>query len=121
MMNRTQRLQQQLTELNIDGVLITNPENRRYLSGFTGSAGALLISATAALIITDFRYWEQVGQEVKDFVLYKQGPNFWLSVAELVQQLRWEKVGFEAGNLIFQHYQFLQDSLPGKCLFLPSN
>ena len=55
---RIQRLRDQLDESKQDALLITNPENRRYMSGFTGSSGHLLISRDRAVLATDFRYIE---------------------------------------------------------------
>jgi len=56
---RLQKLRQKLVEHELDAILISQPENLRYLSGFTGSAGALLISPDSAMLATDFRYLEQ--------------------------------------------------------------
>lgn len=56
----------------VDGLLVTSPANRRWLSGFTGSAGKLLITADKALLATDFRYWTQAAAEANQFTLYKQ-------------------------------------------------
>ena len=56
---------------DIDALLIGSPANRRWISGFTGSAGWLLISKETALLATDFRYWDQAGQEAPLFDLYK--------------------------------------------------
>lgn len=64
---RLKKLRQQLVEKELDAILISQPENRRYLSGFTGSAGYLLISQDKAILATDFRYVEQGGQEAPLF------------------------------------------------------
>ena len=113
-LKRIQDLRQRLQELKLDGVLITNPENRRYLSGFSGSAGALLIGDSEAFLLTDFRYWEQATQEAADFELAKQGPSFWQSLADLIKDLKWQRVGFEADNLTFQDHQTVSElSSPG--------
>ena len=56
---RIERLRGALGESEIDAMLVSSPENRRYLSGFTGSAGYLLISEGAQVLVTDFRYTEQ--------------------------------------------------------------
>jgi Xaa-Pro aminopeptidase len=120
-MNRLQKLREILKDLDVDGILITNPENRRYLSGFTGTAGALLISSSTATIITDFRYWEQVGQEVHYFDLYKQGPNLWQSIVTLMQELKWERIGFESGTLTYQDYQTLCSLSSEDVQFRPLN
>ena len=51
---KIQRLRALLAERGLDGVLISSGENRRYLSGFTGSAGYLLISGDGSVLGTDF-------------------------------------------------------------------
>ena len=52
-------------------LLIMQPENRRYLSGFKGSAGVLVITPRHAILSTDFRYWEQGAQQAPDFAVYQ--------------------------------------------------
>ena len=53
-----------------DAVLVTNLLNVRYLTGFTGSNGALLVSADGAdLFGTDGRYTTQAGTQVPDVEL----------------------------------------------------
>ncbi|NOQ43842.1 MAG: Xaa-Pro dipeptidase, partial [Dehalococcoidia bacterium] len=62
MTHRLERLRQRLFvegEEGLDAILISRGENLRYLSGFTGSAGFLLISETNSILATDFRYIEQ--------------------------------------------------------------
>jgi Xaa-Pro aminopeptidase len=117
---RLQRFRETLADLHLDGMIISTPENRRYLSGFTGSSGVLLISESQAFIITDFRYWEQVALEVGEFELAKQGPDLWRSVMELIEALKWQKIGFEANNLTFHEYQTLSDSASSGLRFIPT-
>lgn len=104
-MSRLESLRIKLQEQGLDGILISSYENRRYLSGFTGSAGALVIGLHEAFLVTDFRYWEQAIAESKDFEIFKQGPQLWASIEELLQKLNWKQIGFEAGNLTFNEYQ----------------
>ena len=68
---RLAALRQKMAAQKLDAMLVTQAENRRYLSGFTGSAGYLFITATQAHLATDSRYWEQVGQQAADFALAK--------------------------------------------------
>jgi Xaa-Pro aminopeptidase len=42
---RLSKLRQKLQERGIEALLVSHPVNRRYLTGFTGSAGVVLISA----------------------------------------------------------------------------
>ena len=108
-MSRLENLRIKLKERELDGILISNRENRRYLSGFTGSAGVLLIGRQDAFLVTDFRYWEQAAIESKDFELYKQGPQLWASIGELLQKLNWKQIAFEAGDLTYFDYQNLEE------------
>lgn len=55
----------------IDGLLITSAANRRWLSGFTGSAGQLLVTRDRAVLSTDSRYWEQAAQQAPHFEVYR--------------------------------------------------
>lgn len=71
MSNRLQTLRDQFDEWEVDAVLITGANNRRWLSGFTGSAGQLLITRDQAIISTDFRYWEQAQQQAPAFTLHQ--------------------------------------------------
>lgn len=68
---RITTVRQKLNEWEVDGVLITSPSNRRWLSGFTGSNGQLLVTTDKALIATDFRYYAQSGHEAPHFALFK--------------------------------------------------
>lgn len=68
---RITAVRHKLSQWGVEGVLISNPTNRRWLSGFTGSNGQLLITAEQALLATDFRYFSQVAREAPDFTLFK--------------------------------------------------
>ena len=67
MENRLDQLRGIMEKEGLDSILISTPENRRYLSGFTGSAGYLLITQSEAILATDFRYTEQAGGQSPDY------------------------------------------------------
>lgn len=50
---------------NLDGLFITHLDFVRYLCGFTGSSAMLIVTPKSADFITDFRYKDQAGKEVK--------------------------------------------------------
>jgi len=59
-----------LAERGLNAILLTQPENCRYISGFTGSSGpaaTLLVSQDSAVLATDFIHFEQAKQEAPDF------------------------------------------------------
>ena len=59
--DRLSRLRQLMAVRKTEALLVSQPENRRYLSGFDGTAGLLLITAEAAVLVTDSRYTQQAG------------------------------------------------------------
>jgi Xaa-Pro aminopeptidase len=61
---RVRRLQTDLSSSKLDFLLVTHPPNIRYLTGFTGSAAALLVGPSGATLFTDGRYIAQAKQEV---------------------------------------------------------
>ncbi len=109
MEHRLARLRDKLHERGLDAVLISQPENCRYLSGFTGSAGYLVISAEEAIIATDFRYFEQSALQSPNFKLVKVqggGMSQWLSKALSIVKAK--RFGFEAGHVTFDFYTRLR-------------
>ena len=61
---RVERLRGCLDAAGVDSLIVTDPDNVRYLCGFTGSAGILLVSSREALVVTDGRYGEQIRDEI---------------------------------------------------------
>lgn len=66
MSTRAQRLVERFDDAGVDLLLVSNLVNVRYLTGFTGSNGLVMVSAEDRAFLTDFRYTEQAGQEVGD-------------------------------------------------------
>lgn len=62
---RIKSLRALLPALKVDAVLVTNLINVRYLSGYTGTEGTLLVTKRSAYFYTDSRYTIQAGQQVK--------------------------------------------------------
>ena len=86
--DRLQRLRQKLAEREVNAIFISQPDNRRYLSGFDGSAGYLLITEKDAVIVTDFRYIEQVKQQSPDYRLFQIAGDMAGWFPELVAEVR---------------------------------
>jgi len=110
---RLTKLRETLTTEGLDAILITQPENRRYLSGFTGSTGVLLISQEQTVLATDFRYYEQVEKQAPDFRLAKVTDKFKTLLPELVQQVGAKRVGFESAHLTVDQRQQWQEVAEG--------
>ena len=85
-------------DLGLDAILISSPENRRYMSGFTGSAGWLLISRDDATLATDFRYVEQAGKQSPDFRIHRTAPGLgWFP--EWTAERNVKRIGFESDDV----------------------
>ncbi|WP_419163691.1 M24 family metallopeptidase [Candidatus Palauibacter sp.] len=95
-------------------VLVTARTSVRYLSGFTGSAGALWIPvAGSPTLVTDSRYEEQVRLEVGDHILTHIGREGWIrGVADVTGDAPGPTV-FEAEDLTVADYDALRETLPG--------
>ncbi|MDO8674351.1 MAG: aminopeptidase P family protein [Dehalococcoidia bacterium] len=120
MERRLASLREWLAGSDLDAILITQAENRRYLSGFTGSAGSLLISEDRAILATDFRYIEQSQEQAPDFEVFRLDNSLTGCFALLVKELGSKRMGFEAGDLTFATYQELRQAVPLEELVLES-
>jgi len=114
--SRLDRLRQKMAEVGLDGLLVSSPvedtfgdvgANRRYLSGFTGSVGYLLITQEAAFIAVDFRYHEQAQREAAGFTPFPaSGPlPDWFASLVGEAELAGKRLGFQAGDITFATYQ----------------
>jgi Xaa-Pro aminopeptidase len=101
----------------VDGILFWSLENIRYLCGFTGSDGVLVITPQERIFLSDSRYEEQARGEVREanFVRYKQKI---LGVAQVVKALRLRRVGFESNAMAYESYRRLREKLP-RVTFIP--
>ncbi|MCU4184814.1 aminopeptidase P family protein [Acidiferrimicrobium sp. IK] len=61
---RLGRLRDRLGDAGVDGLVVTSLTNIRYLSGFTGSAGMLLVLPGATVLVTDGRYGTQAPEQI---------------------------------------------------------
>ena len=111
MEERIKKLRSRINKAEIDALLINNAQNRQYLTGFTGTAGAVLISEDKAQLITDFRYIEQAEEEVSACEIVEQDDKRLETVEQLLTELEVERLGFEADEVSYQQYQKYQEEL----------
>ncbi|MDV2989310.1 MAG: Xaa-Pro peptidase family protein [Dehalogenimonas sp.] len=105
MTERLTRLRQEFSALGVDGMLIAQPDNRYYLSGFDGSSGYLLITSNRMVFAVDFRYVEQAKLQAPGFEIFQiQGKlKNWLP--ELLHGASISKLGLEANFLSMADYR----------------
>lgn len=73
-----QTLQQRLSKLRVDAILLTSPEARCYATGFRSSAGEVIIRPDGAFLVVDFRYFEMAKKqqtEAFEVLLFRERPS----------------------------------------------
>ena len=100
-----------LVECKADALLVTSPANVRYLSGFTGSNGILLLTARETHFFTDPRYEIAAKKSIPGKVHIIKGPMI-VGVSQVLRRLRLKKIGFESAWTHYDEYQRLQENLP---------
>lgn len=104
MKSRVDRLKELFTTKEIDGVMITKAENRRYITGFTGSSGIVVISRERQVLVTDFRYLEQAASQTTGFEIVDGTADMIGKVKEIVAELKIQTLGFEAMGMTYFDY-----------------
>jgi Xaa-Pro aminopeptidase len=109
MKERISKVREMLAETGAEALFVVHPPNVRYLTGFTGSNGTVVISGDEAHFFTDFRYQEQSREQVaeeyeihvvKDVVKEAEAP---------LGKVR--KAGFESGYLTYDAFRKLKEAL----------
>lgn len=101
-----------LKPLRATSILVTALPNVRYLSGFTGSNGAVLITPDRELLFTDPRYQVQAPLQSDCDVKIAKGPLM-PAVAGWIKRLKINRLAFEQTRISFLEYALLKEQLPG--------
>jgi Xaa-Pro aminopeptidase len=107
---RREHLVARLPELGVDTLLIARLPNVRYLTGFSGSNGQVLITAADAIFLTDSRYEEQARHEVPDLRRITYAPDLLGVFPDACRELSAHRVGFEAAGTTYKTYRRLVDA-----------
>ncbi|MCM3268808.1 M24 family metallopeptidase [Paenibacillus elgii] len=110
---RIGRLRSLLEQKGLPALLITNATNRKYMTGFTGSAGYVLITADRAVLLTDFRYVTQASEQAAGYEIIEHGPKVVESVHDLLRKWGIAKLGFEQTDLSYGTYSSYAEALGG--------
>ncbi len=109
--NRVAAARGYLERCDLDGLLVTNINTIRYLSGFTGSDGVVVVSRDGLWFLTDSRYGAQAAEQVTGFTLGEYRRKLEES-AELITAHGFARVGFEATSLTVAQHAVLTGLLP---------
>ncbi|WP_422660698.1 M24 family metallopeptidase [Paenibacillus sp. EC2-1] len=98
---RVEQLRVKLQEQGLSAMLVASPINRRYLTGFTGSAGYVLITRDQSYLLTDFRYMTQAPEQAIGFQVVEHGPKLMDTVKELLASEGITSLGFEQEHVTY--------------------
>jgi len=102
-MSNIQKIRQALPEYELNAILIKDPINRLYATGFSSSAGLLLITGESAWFVIDSRYFEAAGNEITDaqVILLDKGSKYDDHIEKIIKKNKVTSIGFEDASLTF--------------------
>ncbi|WP_407268353.1 M24 family metallopeptidase [Radiobacillus sp. PE A8.2] len=118
-MEKLTKLRQALRDNNLDGMLITNGKNRRYMTGFTGTAGVVLVSQDDAMLITDFRYIEQANDQTEDLKIVEHKQPINKEIAVQIKSLNLKSIGFEKDDITYGVFEQYKEAIDAE--LVPTN
>lgn len=99
---RVAALRALLATRHLDALILSHLPNVRYLSGFTGTAARLIVTATSCDLVVDGRYHVQAAREAPHCRIFQvHGAEPELAVLESLAQARAQQVGFESGSMSY--------------------
>jgi len=104
----------ELRRRGLDCLLVVNPANWYYLTGFTGEAGALVLSSAGSTLITDGRFTIQAGEEAPGIRVELQRGSLFGYTGEFLQRRGFRRVGFDPRHLTIEQWNALRRRRGGK-------
>src|SRR5512137_2118450 len=102
--NRRSRLVPFFEDNNLDAILFTSLENIRYLCGFSGSDGALLLTRDSAWFLCDSRYTTQAADEVRDAEIREFAAKY-EALCSLIGDRGITRFGFESSHMLVSDFR----------------
>ena len=102
---RQSALKSVLEKKGLDGILISNLTNIRYICGFTGSAASCLVTPEGQYFISDGRYIEQSKEQVKGFDRYLDMSSHFNQIKDNKLNPDGLKLAFEGSHMSFAQYE----------------
>lgn len=111
-MHNLSRVKNNFLQTGLDALVISNAGNRRYLSGFTGTNGLLLLTRDTNFLLTDFRYAEQAKLQTEGFLIAQYDKSMYAKLGELAASYGFKKIGLEKDDTTLGAYEEYRRSLP---------
>ncbi|MDO8587886.1 MAG: Xaa-Pro peptidase family protein [Armatimonadota bacterium] len=108
---RLARLRSKLAEKRLDVVLVTNMDNVRYLTGFTGSTATAIVSKSDAVLLVDSRYTLQASEQCRRFQVREYKDSVLPAAACVVKEMKTRRLAFEADHMSYADHRKLRTLL----------
>lgn len=119
MQERLNKLIEELAARKLDALVVTDMLNVRYLSGFTGSFGILVVGTEGTALFTDSRYQTQSCEQCRDIDIKVVDFNWPPHIQAHLNHIGAKRVGFEDGKLMYRQWRDLADLL-GEGVLVPA-
>jgi Xaa-Pro aminopeptidase len=118
MENAIDAFRSRMSELGLDAALVSDIDNVRWLTGFSGSSGFVILTPGGGAFITDSRYSQQSREQVKclPVEIYKSPTTAGEAIAAAAKGLGVSKLGFEAEHVTFATHKAWAEKLNGVSL-----
>ncbi len=113
---RVRRLRLAISDEKTDAILVSDLTNIRYLTGFDGSFGLLLVTLRETVFFTDFRYIETARKNVSADEVIKTSHDHIEDIKRESRKRRIRRLGFESKSVSHDHYLQLADKIGEKKL-----
>lgn len=101
MSERLHNLRSIMAAKSLDALLVANPQNRRYLSGFTGTAGYLVVTEDKAWFVADARYVDQAKAQCTECEVVREESSLLSTIRPLLTHAGTRTLGFEGDFLTY--------------------
>lgn len=99
------KVRETLNRLDLEGIIITSYYNRRYISGFTGSKGVVIITHSNAYIILDGKYILQAKEQCIGYEIVLRNKELGEIIKDICVRDKVNKLGFEENYISFKEYR----------------
>jgi Xaa-Pro aminopeptidase len=117
---RIQKLRAHFKVLGVDAVLVSQPSDLRYLTGFPNADAWLLVSGKRSFYITDFRYTAEARKAIRDIEIVQFSSSIFETTVELLKDAGVRSLGIDDKHLTCYQYDRLKTKA-GRSLRLASS
>jgi Xaa-Pro aminopeptidase len=117
-MSNLGRLRERLSEKGLDAALISNMDNVRWATGFTGSSGLIVLNQSDGVFITDSRYDQQAREQVPDLdvYIYANPQTMAQAAKQHAEQFGIDSLAFESEHVSFASFKNFEKEFNGIAL-----